>query len=198
GTEREILLEGDLPAGANVTYSNNRHTNVGAYEATATISGDNYQRLELKATLTITPATRRLDFPAFAEKRYGDADFNAGAEASSGEPITYTSSDASVAEVDAKGMITLTGAGTATITATVPENSNYRNRPEASRTLVVGKSPQTIAFMEVGEVHRDVGTVQLDVSSSSGLPVSLSVDDPEVATVEGTTLQVHRLGTVRI
>ena len=198
GTAKSLEIEGDLPAGTSVNYTGNSRTDVGRQEVTATVSGDNYEDLVLTADLTITPAERRLDFPPLPEKTYGDGDFEAGATASSGETVLYTSSDASVAEVDADGMITINGVGTVTITATVPANGNYSNRPEVSRTLVVGKSPQTIVFAEVGEVHRDAGTLQLEVSASSGLAVSLSVDDPEVATVEGTTLQVHRLGTVRI
>ena len=198
GTVGEILLKGDLPDGTEVTYSNNRQTDAGTYEATATVSGDNYEMLVLQATLTITPAERSIDFPPFPVKTYGDRAFEAGGTASSGEAVLYMSSDPAVAEVNQSGRITITGAGAAVITATVPANGNYTGRPEVSRTLVVDKSPQTISFTDVGEVHREIGTVQLDVSASSGLPVSLSVDDPEVATVEGVTLHVHRLGTVRI
>src|SRR5690606_18440642 len=39
---------------------------------------------------------------------------------------------------------------------------------------------------------------QLDVSSSSGLPVSLTADDPQVAVLSGSVLDILRLGTVRI
>lgn len=198
GTEREILLEGDLPVGTQVTYANNRHTEVGVYEATATISGGNYETLTLRATLTITPAERSIDFPPLPEKTYRDGAFDAGATASSGEVVNYTSSDPAVAEVDPTGRITINGAGTTTIKAIVPANSNYSNRPEVSRILTVSKSSQTIEFAQVQQVHRDAGSVRLEASASSGLPVSLSVDDPEVATLEGSTLYIHRLGTVRI
>lgn len=198
GTEREILLEGDLPAGTKVTYSNNRHTEVGVYEATATISGGNYETLTLRATLTITPAERSIDFQPLPEKTYGDGAFDAGATASSGEVVSYTSSDPAVAEIDPTGRITINGAGTTVITATVPANGNYSNRPEVSRILMVSKSSQIIEFAQVEQVHRDAGSVQLEVSASSGLPVFLSIDDPEVATLEGSKLHVHRLGTVRI
>src|SRR5690606_18821334 len=33
---------------------------------------------------------------------------------------------------------------------------------------------------------------------SSGLTPSFSVDDPQVATVEGSNLHIHRLGTIRL
>jgi len=38
----------------------------------------------------------------------------------------------------------------------------------------------------------------LDVSASSGLPVTLRLDDEQVATLDATTLTILRLGTVRI
>lgn len=198
GAAWEILLEGDLPAGTKVKYSNNRHAEVGVYEATATISGGNYETLTLRATLTITPAERSIDFQPLPEKTYGDGAFDAEATASSGEVVSYTSSDPAVAEIDPTGRITINGAGTTTIKATVPANGNYSNRPEVSRILMVSKSSQIIEFAQVEQVHRDAGSVQLEVSASSGLPVFLSIDDPEVATLEGSRLHVHRLGTVRI
>src|SRR5690606_791150 len=86
----------------------------------------------------------------------------------------------------------------ATITATVPENGNYANRPSASRTLVVAKADQQITFAEVGQVGRDAGGISLEVVSSSGLEISLSVDDAQVAALDGQTLDILRLGTVRV
>ena len=47
----------NVPSFATVTYQNNRGTNVGTYEATATISAPNYNDLTLTATLTITKGT---------------------------------------------------------------------------------------------------------------------------------------------
>src|SRR5690606_15086989 len=117
------------------------------------------------ATLTITPAARTLDFPVLPTKVYGDVDFEAGATASSGEPVSYTSSNPAVAEVAGDGTITITGVGETTITATVAENSNYSSRPSASRTLVVAKATQTITFNVPAGVNRDAGLVPLEVSA---------------------------------
>lgn len=62
----------------------------------------------------------------------------------------------------------------------------------------IRKAKQTISFTNPGVLARDAGTVALDVKSSAALPITLRVDDPLVATVSGTDLQVLRLGTVRI
>src|SRR5690606_23353627 len=91
-----------------------------------------------------------------------------------------------------------TGAGETVITATVPENDNYTTRPMESRKLVVNKALQTISLNAPAEVNRDAGSIHLEVSASGGLPVSLTIDDEQVATLDGTSLNIHRLGTVRI
>ena len=198
GTQQSLAIVGELPEGVTVTYTNNGRVNVGVQTVTATIDGgDNHQDTVLTATLEITPATRTLDFLPLPEKTYGDADFSANGTVSSGETVTYTSSDESVAEI-VEGLIRITGAGSVTITATVPENSNYSDRPTATQAFVVHKATQAIAFTEVGEVSRDAGSIQLDVLASSGLPISLEVSDELVATLSGTVLNIHRLGTVHI
>ncbi|MFI3329327.1 MAG: MBG domain-containing protein [bacterium] len=55
----EVVLnvEGTLPTGVTVSYTNNKGTNAGVYDATATLTGANYETLELNATLTIAKAT---------------------------------------------------------------------------------------------------------------------------------------------
>ncbi len=55
GTEKTLLISGDLPDGTSVVYENNTRTNAGTQTATATITGDNYQTLVLQANLEITP-----------------------------------------------------------------------------------------------------------------------------------------------
>jgi len=198
GTAQSLAITGTLPQGTTVAYTGNNRTDAGTQGVTATISGDNYEDLVLTADLTVTQATRTLAFPALPVKTYGDANFNAGATASSGETITYTSSDPSVVEVTADGQLRINGVGEATVTATMPENGNYSNRPEATQVLTVQKTTQTITFNAPAEVNRDAGTIPLDVAASGGLPVTLSIDDDEVATLDGNSLHILRLGTVRI
>ena len=54
----EYVIEcSNVPSFATVTYQNNRGTNVGTYEAAATISAPNYNDLTLRATLTINKGT---------------------------------------------------------------------------------------------------------------------------------------------
>jgi gliding motility-associated-like protein len=57
GTAKSLAVTGTLPSGTSVAYTDNSRTAVGTQEATATITGDNYDELVLTAQLEITPAT---------------------------------------------------------------------------------------------------------------------------------------------
>src|SRR5690606_5907378 len=197
GNEHEIAIAGNLPSGVSVAYENNGRTDVGSQPVTAVLSGSNYQPLTLIADLTITPARRELWFPSLPERTYGDPDFEAGAVASTGEAIIYTSDNPQVADI-IDGHIRITGAGTATITATVATNDNYANKPQRQQVLTVNRAPQTITINLPAEIPRDAGTVPTHASASSGLPVSLTLDDPQVAILNGMALDIRRLGTVSI
>lgn len=194
----EATVQYTIQRGSDEPKTGNAASDAGVYTVTARIQKDGYEELILSARLTINPAIRTLDFPVIANKVYEDGDFDAGATSSTGEAVTYTSDNASVAQVTDNGLIHITGVGTATITATVPANANYANRPSISRVLTVQKAGQAIRFNAPAEVNRDAGSVALDVSASSGLPVALSLDDEQVATLDGSVLTIHRLGTVRI
>ncbi|TDQ79098.1 MBG domain-containing protein [Sphingobacterium yanglingense] len=89
-----------------------------------------------------------------------------------------------------------TEAGRYTVTALV-SGGNYVPLT-LTANMTIDKAKQTIRFTAPDVLSRDAGTVSLDVSSSAGLPVRLSVDNPSIATVSGTELNVLRLGTVEI
>ncbi|MFD2556281.1 putative Ig domain-containing protein [Sphingobacterium tabacisoli] len=88
-------------------------------------------------------------------------------------------------------------AGRYEVKAVIAETPNYFGETFTA-TLLIRKAKQTITFMTPEVLGRDAGKVALDVQSNSGLPVTLTGDDPMVATVSGTELHVHRLGTVHI
>lgn len=56
GEEHAVLIEGELPDGAQVSYTQNKGVNAGIYRATATVSGENYETLTLETVLTISKA----------------------------------------------------------------------------------------------------------------------------------------------
>ena len=56
GREKALSVTGNLPAGVTPTYTNNKGTDAGTYNASVTLSGKGYKTLTLNATLTIEKA----------------------------------------------------------------------------------------------------------------------------------------------
>jgi uncharacterized protein YjdB len=73
---------------------------------------------------------------SLSARTFGDADFDPGAVASSGLPVTYTSSDTTVAIVS-NGKVKVLAPGTTMIAASQNGNQTYSPAPSQSRTLVV-------------------------------------------------------------
>src|SRR5690606_38834622 len=85
------------------------------------------------------------------------------------------------------------------ITAALPEYPNYEDTPLITRELLVRKAPQSIDLAPIGDISRDAGIISLDVVASSGLPVTLTSSDQQVAVVAGEIeLEILRLGTSQI
>lgn len=55
GKEHALAISGKLPSGTTVEYENERATDAGTYNGTATVSADGYNDLVLNATLKINP-----------------------------------------------------------------------------------------------------------------------------------------------
>jgi uncharacterized protein YjdB len=73
---------------------------------------------------------------SLSARTFGDADFDPGAVASSGLPVSYTSSDTTVAIVS-NGKVKVLAPGTTMIAASQNGNQTYSPAPSQSRTLVV-------------------------------------------------------------
>jgi len=79
--------------------------------------------------------------------------------------------------------------------AIVESNENYTLRYVGENFIINGLS-QEITFDAPELVELRTGVLALTVSSSSGLPVTLVVDDASVASLSGTNLNLHTIGTV--
>lgn len=89
--------------------------------------------------VTATPqGTQSISFALLPAKTYGDADFSAGATASSGLTVSYTSDNPSVATIVA-GKVHIVSAGTANITATQNGDSKWLAAVSETQQLTVNK-----------------------------------------------------------
>lgn len=80
--------------------------------------------------------SQAINFGTLPTKKIGDADFDAGASASSGLPVTYISSNPDVAAI-VDNKIRIVGSGVVTITASQEGNDAYAAAVNVSQTLTI-------------------------------------------------------------
>ena len=168
---------------------------VGTYPITATGgSSANYTLTFVAGTLTVSKASQTITFAAPPAQTFGNAPFNLGATASSGLAVTYTinSGPATVAG----NLVTLTGAGTVSVTAAQAGDANTTAATSVTQTFTIAPSTQTITFAPVATPMIG-GTVTLAATASSGLSVTFSVVSGP-ATISGPALTITSTGTVTL
>ena len=123
--------------------------NAGSAVITATVSnGANYDYAVTTAqyTVTIGKSSGSINYATKTlNKTYGDAAFTNTLTKVGDGTVTYASGNTSVATVDENsGEVTITGVGTAVITATVADGTNYTYATNtATYTISVGKGAPT-------------------------------------------------------
>ncbi len=127
------------PAGltVNVTYNGSATppTDAGSYTVVATIESS--QRTGSKSgTLVIAKAPQTITFAALPAKQTGAEPFVLTASASSGLPVTYSSSNPLVATITGS-MLIIVGKGTATISAAQAGDANRLAAPKVTQKLTV-------------------------------------------------------------
>ncbi len=153
--------------------------------------------LDVSRLLTVNKTQQVISFTTPPVKIYGDADFDAGATSSSGLTVTYTSNNTSIAAI-INGKIRVMGAGSATITASQSGNLQYSSALDVSRILTVNKAAQVISFTTplvktYGDADFDAGA-----TSSSGLLVTYSSANPNIATIVNNKIHIIGAGTALI
>ncbi len=142
------LVTGDSFAGA---ITREPGTAVGDYkikQGTLALDSTKYNLTFTEGTYSIVDKTpQTVSVADFGAKTYGDAAFNVVVtpDAVSGlSSFTYESSNTSVATISDTGLITIVGAGTATIKVTEPGNADYA-AAVVEKVLTVAKAPLSIA-----------------------------------------------------
>ncbi|MBQ2941319.1 MAG: InlB B-repeat-containing protein [Clostridia bacterium] len=153
GTEKEILVSGTLPEGAEVSYENNKATKAGTYEAKATVTAPGYEDLELDATLEIKSVELEIEGFGAENKTYDgttDATLIEGelqgvvegddVEAVYPEKGAFASKDASTKAIEvAYDEITLTG----------EDAENYTLKQPGKISAKIAKAPLTVTADDI-------------------------------------------------
>ena len=145
----------------------------------------------------ISRSNQTITFNSLPSKTYGDADFAAGATASSGLAVSYASSNAAVATI-VNNQIHIVGVGSSTITAS-QAGDNYTNAAsDVSQTLTVSKLNQTITFGAFPSKSTGMADFNPGATASSGLTVSYASSNTAVATIVNGLIHIVGAGNSTI
>lgn len=205
-----ITLVASASSGLPVTFTSSNSTvatingnilsanSTGSADITAMQSGDGtYAPARYIRTLTVNQTDQTISFPAPGAKTYGDTDFDLEATASSGLIVSYASDNPAVATVSG-ATVHITGAGTATITASQPGNDIYYSAIDVTVTLTVHKADQIINFNAfVPKTFGDPDFI-IPASASSSLDITFTSENTSVAIVTEGLIHIVNAGTVSI
>jgi hypothetical protein len=130
---------------------------------------------------------------------FGDSAPVATVSATSGLPVTLTSSSNGLIAVGSNNVLSVVGAGSAVLTANQAGDGTWAAANPVPLVVTVNKAPQTITFGlspttgKVGDPSRN-----LIATSDADLPVALTSSDSSVASVSGYALTIVGPGTANI
>ena len=118
--------------------------------------------------LTYTKDNQTITFDKLAARTIGESPFELTATASSGLPVTFTSSDPTVSIKDNK--ITILKDGVATITAKQAGNSVYNAAADVQQTLIINKLTPSVSWANPSDIvyGTTLSNVQLNATASVG------------------------------
>lgn len=139
------------------TISGNVLTIVGAGKCriTATCAGDNnyYAATPIERELVVNKAKQTISISSVGAKTYGDGPFELEIITSNNQPVTISSSNASILSVNGK-VATIRGAGIAKITATQEATANYE-KAQTDIDVVISKAKLTATVSDAERVYGD-------------------------------------------
>ena len=139
-------------------------------------------------TVTVTPGTAQLTALG-ATVQLAAQVLDQNGQAMSGTPVSWTSSDASVATVDASGLTTAAGNGTATITATAGNVSGMATVTVAQEVGAVAVTPNADTLSAFGDTVRlSAEAVDANGHAVAGTEFAWASSDTLVATVDASGL----------
>ncbi len=144
--------------------------------------------------VTITPkpkADQTITFDPLPDKIYGDQSFQVTATASSKLPVSFSASGACTI---AGNVVTLTGAGSCSVTASQDGDSSYNPAAPVTRTFNIAKADQSITFPALSGKKFGDADFTVSATSSSNLTVSITSSTPGVCTIAGNTVTLSGAG----
>ena len=146
-------------------------------------------------------ANQTLNFPSFKAVTLSTTPVTIPLKATSSAKLTniiFSSGNDAVASVVSNSLLTINGAGSTTITASSPGNTNYMPA-SAAQPLVVNQAVQTLKFAAIPtQTLAKTSSLTLGAASSANLPVTYSVANTGVAIVSNNVLLLQGTGSTTV
>jgi len=201
------LAPSGLPSGVTATFTTNPATGSSVLTLTAsgtattgastiTITGTSGSTtasttIALTVVAKPTPVAQTITWAAIPPQT-AHTTLALTATASSGLPVTYTSTTPSICTISGSDA-SLIAHGNCTINASQAGNAQYSAAPVVSQTFIVRRANQTIAWATIPSQTAGT-TLTLTATTSSGLPVAYISLTPFVCTVSGNSASLRTDG----
>jgi sugar lactone lactonase YvrE len=146
-------------------------------------------------SFAVNLATQNITFPQIADQAATNS-LKLTATATSNLPVTYISSTPNICFLSGSSL-SLSVAGTCTITAMQAGNATYSSATNVSQSFSVNLAAQTITFTQIAD-QTATNTLTLTATTSSNLLISYSSSTPNVCSVFGNLLSLSAAGTCRL
>src|SRR5579862_931087 len=160
---------------------------------------------QAQQTFTVGKGDQTITFTstAPANAKVAGSSYVVAASSDAGLAVSFSVDAASTSVCGLSGStVSFTAVGSCTIGANQPGNANYNAAVQAQQTFTVGKGDQAISFTSTAPSNAVYhgATYTVAASSSSGLPVSFSIDatSTSVCSLAGATVSFIGVGTCTI
>ncbi|MDI9356384.1 MAG: FG-GAP-like repeat-containing protein [Chitinophagaceae bacterium] len=141
--------------------------------------------------------SQTITFFSIPTKIYGDNPFSLQANNTASLGITYISFNTSIATISSN-IVTIRGTGTCLIAAYNIGNNTYNPSNIAYQVLNVQKANQTILLNPITERLDNEPPFTISATTTSGLPISYSIANTEIASIVGNTITIHTPGVTAL
>jgi len=151
---------------------------------------------EVTTSFEVSKGNQTISFSVVPAQSVTNSPFQLNAAASSGLPVSYTSTSNNI--TISGNMVSILGGGTATIVASQAGDSNWNAATNITNSFVISKALQSIGFFASipNQIYSNGATLSITPpSTSSGLPVILSVKSGP-AIITGNLLTLTGTGVV--
>ena len=160
---------------------------------------------DVDRSFTVAQAGQAITFNPLSNKTFGDAAFTvSGTGGASGNPVTFTTTNASVCTATGSNgsTITIVSAGSCTVRAGQAGNTNYSAATNVDQSFSIAQASQVISFDPLGsKTFGDAAFTVSAIGGGSGNPVTFTTTNASICTATGTngsTITIVSVGSCTV